>query len=85
MKHHLWFKRKMYGLGWYPATWQGWMILLTFVLCVLWNFLRIDMASHSVSDTLTLFIPQTLVMVLVLSFICYETGEPLRWQWGKGK
>lgn len=23
---HLWFKRKLYGWGWVPVRWQGWLV-----------------------------------------------------------
>src|SRR5262245_12007807 len=26
-----WFKRRTYGWGWVPATWQGWLTLLIFL------------------------------------------------------
>jgi hypothetical protein len=26
MTTKLWFKAKNYGWGWYPITWQGWLI-----------------------------------------------------------
>ena len=30
----LWFKAKTYGYGWYPVTWQGWLVILIYVLGV---------------------------------------------------
>ncbi|HEY7421948.1 MAG TPA: hypothetical protein VH541_08050 [Gaiellaceae bacterium] len=27
-----WFRRKTYGVGWTPASWQGWLITLAVVL-----------------------------------------------------
>jgi len=29
-----WFKRKLYGFGWMPATKQGWTVLALYVLFV---------------------------------------------------
>lgn len=77
-----WFKRKLYGWGWTPATWQGWLILFVFVALIALNAYRIDSASHSASDTITAFVPQTAILVLVLIGICWKTGETPRWQWG---
>jgi len=37
-----WFRRKLYGWGWTPATWQGWLTLLIFILIIPLNFYRID-------------------------------------------
>jgi len=25
---HLWFKRKLYGWGWVPVRWQGWLVII---------------------------------------------------------
>ncbi len=78
-----WFKAKTYGWGWYPATWQGWLVLLGWIGLVFLNFLRIDKAQHSVSDSLINFIPQTLIFTIILITICWMTGERPRWRWGK--
>ena len=79
----VWFKAKRYGYGWYPATWQGWLVLAAYVALVVANFYRIDSHSHSVSDTLINVVPETIVLTLVLIAICYKTGEPSHWRWGK--
>ena len=80
-----WFKRKLYGWGWTPVKWQGWVVLAVFAFAIAFNFSRIDTQSHSVSDTLINFVPQTFVLVLILIGICYKKGEKPRWQWGKSK
>ncbi|MBP6044887.1 MAG: hypothetical protein WBC38_04000 [Microgenomates group bacterium] len=83
MKNIKWFKSKNYGWGWYPATWQGWLVLFTFLVIEIWNFMWLDSISHSNSDTLRLFLIQSIVLTLVLIAICYKTGEKPRWRWGK--
>ncbi len=80
-----WFKAKLYGWGWTPAKWQGWLVSFIFTGLIVLNFYRIDSVSHSESDKLTSLIPQTAVLVLVLIFICWKTGEKPRWQWGPPK
>ena len=77
-----WFKAKLYGWGWVPVKWQGWFVLAIFIILVLLNFFRIDSTSHSASDTLINFIPQTIILALILIAICYKKGEKPRWQWG---
>lgn len=78
-----WFVRKQYGWGWTPATWQGWWLTILFIGLMVGNFLRIDGQSHSVSDTLINFVPQTVVLALLFLWLCIKTGEKPRWQWGK--
>ncbi len=77
-----WFRRKLFGWGWTPATWEGWLTLLVFVVAMVWNATRIDNASHSVSDTLLNLLPQTVVLVAILIGVCFWKGEPPKWQWG---
>ncbi len=78
-----WFRAKRYGFGWYPATWQGWGILLLYVFVNVKLFRDIDHRSHSGSDTLYGFVPAFLFITLLLILICYKTGEKPRWRWGK--
>jgi hypothetical protein len=78
----LWFRTKRYRWGWQPATWEGWLILIVFVVLVVLNFFRIDATSHSASDTLRPFFIETLITVFVLLGICFITGEKPRWRWG---
>jgi hypothetical protein len=80
-----WFVAKTYGWGWTPATWQGWAVLVVFLVAIVLNFFRIDGFSHSVSDLLINFVPQTLLLILILVAICWKTGEKPSWQWGDKK
>lgn len=77
-----WFKAKLYGWGWTPARWWGWVVLFVFIIIIFFNFFRINSDSHSASDTLINFVPQTALLFLILIFICWKTGEKPRWQWG---
>ncbi len=83
--NHYWFKRKLYGWGWTPATREGWGVILLFIVLIVANFVRIDVSSHSASDTLRPFFVQTAVLVSILIAICYKTGERPKWQWGLGR
>jgi len=77
-----WFKAKRYGWGWYPGTWQGWLVLLVYTSLLIFWFIRIDRASHSVSDTLINFFPRLIFLSVILIVICYKTGEKPEWRWG---
>lgn len=77
-----WFKRKLYGWGWTPARWQGFLVLFLYVVAVVYLFLKIDAESHSVSDTLIgIAVPFFLLTALLLS-VNFVKGERPRWQWG---
>jgi len=80
-----WFKRKIYGWGWTPVTWQGWLVTLAIIGVLIWNALRIDATADSAGDVLFNVIPQTAVLVLLLIAIAWRTGESPKWMWGLPK
>lgn len=80
-----WFKSKLYGWGWTPATWQGWLVLVIFIVLVYFQFKNIDANSHSASDTLINFLPRAGLSILAFIIICLAKGEKSRWRWGSKK
>jgi hypothetical protein len=80
-----WFRAKLYGWGWTPARWQGWLVTLVFVGLILLNSFRFEIEARSDSEVLLYFLPQTFILVLLLIIVCYKTGEKPRWQWGPPK
>ncbi len=81
----IWFRRKTYGWGWTPCTWQGWFILAVYVAIIVRIFRGIDAQSHSGSDTLYVFLVPCIISTIVLIIICRIFGEKPRWQWGRPK
>ena len=79
----LWFKRKTYGWGWTPSSWQGWLTLIIWSLVMIILFTTIDINSHSASDTLYAFAIPALILTAIIWIICWLKGEKPRWQWGK--
>ncbi len=79
----LWFKRKTYGWGWSPCSWQGWAILAMYLFAIFSDFIFIDKNSHSISDTLVSFLLHVYILTVFLIIICYTTGEEPYWQWGE--
>jgi len=78
-----WFKRKMYGWGWTPARWQGWVIILFFLALII--KIALSLPYEPTSGELEIFFAKIILSVGVLIFICYKTGEKPRWQWGIDK
>lgn len=79
-----WFKAKLFGWGWTPATWQGWVVTAIFLACVLFFALKISDDS-TLSDVLWLFVFPILALTSLFIYIAYKTGEKPRWQWGLRK
>jgi len=81
----LWFKRRLYGWGWVPARWQGWFVILIFIALLVWNGFTLDESVEPTKTQLLWFLGRTVVLVAVLLFVCWKTGEKPRWQWGLPK
>lgn len=73
-----WFPAKKYGWGWGPpATWQGWLVLVGYLVLVLGGLLFVDLRDGVAGYLLYV----AFLSVLVIA-ICWRTGEPPRWRWG---
>lgn len=82
----LWFKAKRFGWGWYPVTWQGWLVIAGFLVLDFGNVYRLDLKHSSSRATANEFLIETFLLVAILIWICYRTGEKPGWRWGsKGK
>lgn len=77
-----WFRAKNYGWGWYPVTWQGYLVVAVFVGL---EMLVLAEAAEGMGWTgeavLKAIVPGTVVGV-VLMLVCYRTGERPEWRWG---
>ena len=76
-----WFKRKLYGWGWTPATRQGWLLTLFYIILIILFSLTIDNTSSGNGIVFTFVLPVVLLTVLFI-LIAYRKGEKPRWQWG---
>jgi drug/metabolite transporter (DMT)-like permease len=79
---NLWFKAKEYGWGWYPITWQGWLTVVLFIVLVVGNAYRLNIANHSTTVPVE-FLIETGVLVIILIAVCFWKGEKPGWKWGK--
>ena len=83
-----WLKRKLYGWGWLPAKWQGWCVVLLYILLILSLVLTrekdIPGNPDSGSNFLTFELP-IIILTTLLIIVAYKKGEKPSWQWGKSK
>ena len=77
---NLWFKRKIYGWGWTPVKWQGWVTILIFILFLLWN--GFNLGETPTNSDILWFFGRLIFAIIILFIICYKKGETPRWQWG---
>lgn len=83
-----WFKRKIWGWGWVPVTWQGWLVTLLYVALVSLRVLTREEAipgnPDSGSNFLVFGLP-LIVLTALFIFTAYRKGEKPKWQWGLPK
>lgn len=80
-----WFKRKIWGWGWVPVTWQGWLATFVYVALVLLLVLNREEAIPGNPDSGSNFLVLGLPIILLTAtfiFTAYKTGEKPKWQWG---
>lgn len=77
-----WFKAKKYGLGWVPASTEGWIVLFVYIALSIFFFRKVDVSSHSNSDTLIGFALPFTVLTIILIIVCYLKGDKPHWRWG---
>ena len=75
MTRPLWFRSKRYGYGWYPATWQGWLVLAIWLALLL-------IAIPIVKTNPLRFVLHVFIITALLIIVCAMTGEKPRWLWG---
>lgn len=83
-----WFKAKLYGWGWIPAKWQGWLVLIVYIALITVlvstreEYVRGNPDSGS---NFLIFALPIIILTALLIFICYKKGEKPHWQWGPTK
>jgi uncharacterized membrane protein YhaH (DUF805 family) len=80
----LWFRRKRYGYGWVPSTYQGWLVVLAYIVGVATVTTIAKNYTSQRDITIGLVIPIAVLTILLLIISCIK-GEKPRWQWGRSQ
>ena len=75
-----WFKRKLYGWGWVPVRWQGWLVVIISVAVAYSGFY-----VGEIDDAPGAALLGIILMVAIILIFGYWKGEKPRWQWGSPK
>ncbi len=78
-----WFKRKLYGWGWVPASLEGWIVTLMFVVLLLINGFYLASLPEPSGCELGVFFGVLIVLIVGLIGTCYWKGEKPKWTWGR--
>jgi len=79
-----WMKRRRYGWGWTPTTWQGWLIIILQLGVIFVAALQLPAkpVQPSVGQLLPFFVI-TILVVVSLVLIGLQTAPKPHWRWGK--
>lgn len=75
--NNYWFKRRLFGWGWFPVMWQGWAVIIV-AIGIAWLGAYLGDLDDAPGAYLIGF---ALAIGLILIF-GYWKGEKPRWQWG---
>lgn len=88
MTNRYWFAPKQYGIGYSPASWEGWLATALFIGLMVGSnhLLRFLMAGHSFGQLLMVVALALIVEIsLFLWLVASRTEGSLRWRWGGDK
>ncbi len=80
-----WFRPKRYGYGATPNTWQGWLLLVAFVVLTAGIMAALEFgiggpAAHQIA------IAAVMILAALFTWIVWKkTDGPWRWRWGSGQ
>ncbi|MBN2198114.1 hypothetical protein JW698_02925 [Candidatus Wolfebacteria bacterium] len=75
-----WFKRKLFGWGWFPVKWQGWLVVFIGLV-----FFFAGVYVGEIDDAPGAAFLGFLIMIGLFLFFGYRKGEKPKWQWGLSK
>lgn len=76
-----WFKRKLYGWGWTPVKWQGWLVIVAYIALLLGIIIPLGEKSETDESLLYVVFAVVIIFTAALMGICFWKGETPRWQW----
>lgn len=81
-----WFRNKKYGIGLEPASWQGWLVTVLYIVIVGLCTLRLTLIAPEMPEEASireLWLPIGATTLLFLG-ILYRTSEKIEWKWHWG-
>ncbi|MEX1997345.1 MAG: hypothetical protein WEA04_01570 [Candidatus Andersenbacteria bacterium] len=75
-----WFKAKLFGWGWVPVKWQGWLVVAIGIAIGSAGIYIGDIDDAPGAALMGIFLAITLIFIFG-----YWKGEKPRWQWGVPK
>jgi len=80
MTKKIWFRRKRYGWGWVPASWEGWTSITIIIIAVLFVGRYLE---DNASGEILAYLAMLAFFIVIIVGLGYMKGERPKWQWGK--
>ncbi|KND50263.1 MAG: hypothetical protein AB198_01580 [Parcubacteria bacterium C7867-003] len=77
----LWFKAKRFGYGWYPCSWEGWAVILLYLIVVIVHTINVEKFVKSGADLILNFLIPLIINTIFLIIISHARGEKASWRW----
>ena len=83
--NNYWFKRKRYGWGFAPVSWQGWIVVIDFVVLAVGGAILLLPGSSQQATTSQIlrFLGYLAVLTGLILYISLVRSPKPRWRWGK--
>ena len=77
-----WFRKRKYGAGLTPATWQGWLLLIVFVLLFL-SIPHLNGNLNYPANRTKIIVEIVILVAAFIGVVCWKGEKPIQWRWGK--
>lgn len=82
-KQEYWFKRRRYGYGWTPVTWQGWLSIVIFLAVVMiGSYILEDTPRNTLSSEAITYLSFIALATILLIIVSTKKGPSPKWRWG---
>lgn len=75
-----WFKRRRFGFGFMPVTWQGWLVTIGYILVII--FAGMAFLDNNLRETSLFFLIFILATGGLLRIMLIK-GPRSHWRWGR--
>ena len=78
-----WFKRRRFGYGWTPSTWQGWALVVILIALIVAPIPFLPQGEDQGGPNPWAYLFYVLVVIVVFILIALKKGPAPRWRWGR--
>jgi hypothetical protein len=82
--HKYWMKRRRYGWGWIPVTWQGWVVIIAQIGIVFVTAFQLPpKPAMPTAGQLFNFLATLVLAIGTILLVAWFTSPRPHWRWGK--